>query len=272
MAERKKPKKKASLTEADIILILKDVYEKSGCVVIPKVPDATGYGKVRTADAIILSCWPSRGLSATGVEIKTSRSDLMRELQQPEKAESIARYMDMWILCVSNEKVYDGLEALIPKPWGIVIVGSGNTKIKTVREAEKMDADTWGRDFCCALVRQASQTVFPEADLKKMVEKAGNDGFQRGWDAGEKHGRESVERHSVADLRENVKKFEELSGIQITSYSDPTKLVAQLAQLTFIADSWHNPNAAIDRAMDRLREAKKELEESFGPFGDGEDK
>lgn len=48
----------------------------NGYLVLGEVRWATGYGKQseRRADAIVMSLWPSRGLTVTGFEFKASRA------------------------------------------------------------------------------------------------------------------------------------------------------------------------------------------------------
>lgn len=58
-----------------------------------QVSNGTGWhGRKRFADALVLSCWPSRGINLSGIEVKVSRSDWRRELDIPEKAEAIAKW------------------------------------------------------------------------------------------------------------------------------------------------------------------------------------
>lgn len=62
-----------------------------------EVRSGTGHSsQVRYADAMALGLWPSRGLELTGFEIKVSRSDWLRELKEPQKADRIGRFCDRW--------------------------------------------------------------------------------------------------------------------------------------------------------------------------------
>ena len=51
-----------------------------------EVANATGSAATRSADAIAMGLWPSRGLYLQGFEIKVSRSDWLSELKNPAKA------------------------------------------------------------------------------------------------------------------------------------------------------------------------------------------
>lgn len=72
---------------------------------VPKVRDAAGFSATRTIDAIAMSLWPSRGLELHGHEIKVSRSDWLRELKEPEKAEAFSSVVDRWWLVVSDAQI-----------------------------------------------------------------------------------------------------------------------------------------------------------------------
>lgn len=61
-----------------------------------EVRNATGANAKRSADAVALNLWPSRGLTVRGFEIKVSKADLRNEIAQPDKAEAIATYCDEW--------------------------------------------------------------------------------------------------------------------------------------------------------------------------------
>lgn len=80
------------MTETDILRILSEKYAEPEYIVLTHVRSATGFQDLqpRTADAMICSCWPSRGHEIWGVEVKVSRSDFLAEIKNPEKAEKIA--------------------------------------------------------------------------------------------------------------------------------------------------------------------------------------
>jgi hypothetical protein len=54
-------------------------------VVLEQVPDATGIHQGHWIDVAVFDLWPSKGLLRSAFEIKVSRSDFIRELQQPSK-------------------------------------------------------------------------------------------------------------------------------------------------------------------------------------------
>jgi hypothetical protein len=52
-----------ALTSNDLCQLLRARYHPSNAVLLFEVPDATGTLKTRTADAVVLDLWPSRGLT-----------------------------------------------------------------------------------------------------------------------------------------------------------------------------------------------------------------
>lgn len=72
---------------------LRKTFKPPAYIVLGEVRNTTGYARrVRIADALVLSTWPSRGLYIHGFEIKSSRNDWLREFGAPEKAEEIFQF------------------------------------------------------------------------------------------------------------------------------------------------------------------------------------
>lgn len=129
-------------------------------VVIEEVAPGTGWsGTSRWADVLALAVWPSKGLTLDGYEIKASRADLRRELENLEKHRAVARYCDNWWLVAWDEKVLEtGRE--IPDEWGIMITVSEDWDERALKVLKKPIArtpDPWPRSFTCSLVRNAAQ-------------------------------------------------------------------------------------------------------------------
>jgi hypothetical protein len=95
-------------------------FVEGSTVLLPQVRAATGASAERTVDAIAMQIWPSRGLTIEGVEIKTARSDFLRELAQPEKSDGIAAFCSKWWIAAPHGVVTDGdLEGESwPVQWG----------------------------------------------------------------------------------------------------------------------------------------------------------
>src|ERR1019366_7824171 len=94
------------ITEADVLSALAKRYPPPGYAFLQHVRNRTGYGGgVRTADALAMSLWASQGMYLHGFEVKVSRSDWVREIKSPEKADEIAKFCDRWWVAVSDDSV-----------------------------------------------------------------------------------------------------------------------------------------------------------------------
>ena len=88
----------------ELLLKLSNKFPSPQYAFLSQVRNQTGYGNlsdgIRTADAMALGLWPSRGNYLHGFELKVSRSDWLNELKDPAKAEAIAKYCDMFSLVI----------------------------------------------------------------------------------------------------------------------------------------------------------------------------
>lgn len=89
-------------------------------IVAEKVRNIVGFamreGQLRTADAIAIDTWESKGLEIHGFEVKCSRSDWLTELKAPEKSEPFRAFCDRWWLVTSSKDIVKPGE--LPEGWG----------------------------------------------------------------------------------------------------------------------------------------------------------
>lgn len=117
-----------------------------------EVGDGTGARHTRSADAVIMGLWPSRHNLLEGVEIKVHRSDWLRELKAPEKAEAIARFCDRWWIHATPGVV---LPEELPPNWGLRVYDGRIWK--TAVEAPPLAPVPPTRPFLAALLRRSDQ-------------------------------------------------------------------------------------------------------------------
>lgn len=108
----------------------------------------------RTADAVAMDLWKSKGLQLHGHEVKISRGDWQNELRDPEKWRGVGRYMDRWWLAISDLDIVRGGE--LPASWGLMLVTP--TTVHVIRKAPKLEPVPVDRSFLAALVRAAAKT------------------------------------------------------------------------------------------------------------------
>lgn len=127
-----------------------------------------GAGAERTADAVAMNLWESRGLAVHGFEVKVSRSDWQREIRQPEKAEPLIQRVDFWWLVVGDPAIVRDGE--LPEGWGLMVPRGGKlvaTVQPTKREGARID-----RGFVASLLRRVDRDAMASRHLRDAVNAA----------------------------------------------------------------------------------------------------
>lgn len=101
-------------------------------VLAPEVRNRAGFSASRSADLIVMDTWESGPVRLIGHEIKVSRSDWLRELKDPSKAEAFIPYMAEWWLVVSDRKIVRDGE--LPEGWGL-LAPAGNALRAVVKSS-----------------------------------------------------------------------------------------------------------------------------------------
>ncbi len=197
---------KKQWTEADVFRLLEKRYAGDAVALLSQVADGTGMNKCRTADVVAVSCWPSRGLYMTGIEIKVSASDFRKELQQPNKSESIQRYCRYWYVA-APKGVID--VALLPESWGLIECTTNRTL--TTKVAPTLKEQPVDMDLLCSILRNASAASVPRqlyvAATTGVEERILKQVAKEMVDVRAALGREAE------SLRENVRLFEKKTGM-----------------------------------------------------------
>jgi hypothetical protein len=121
---------------------------------LEQVRNGTGYAKAaRTADAVAMGLWPSRGIDVHGMEIKVSRSDWKAELKQPHKAHEIQQYCDYWWVVAPSVDVVPLSE--LPQNWGLLI--PHGKSLRAAKEAPKLEPASLDRLFVASVLRNVRQ-------------------------------------------------------------------------------------------------------------------
>ena len=195
---------------ADIRAALHARYDGEAWALLWEVPDGTGSNKSRTADALAMSLWPSRGLLLHGHELKASRTDWLKELSQPSKAESICRYCDHWWIVAGDKGIVRDGE--LPPTWGLMVLKGG----KLIQEvaAPKLEPLPVDRAFLCGILRAQTRAASKEDGKILRAE------FDRGYATGQKQANrgESHYKEALDKLTASVRAFQEESGLTVSTY------------------------------------------------------
>ncbi len=198
------------MTTSNIRRLLERRFCRPEWALFHEVAEATGMSK-RRADAIAMNLWESRGLAIHGFEIKISRSDWLRELREPAKAEAVMRNCDHWWVVAPKGIV---LADEVPVTWGHYEVdGRG---ICCARKAPQLDnAHVNGvRSFMAALIRRAGE--FDEAERDRLVRAETERIRAKATEEAEQMARSRSRDYDA--LKAQVDAFERRAGIRITEY------------------------------------------------------
>jgi hypothetical protein len=243
------PETKRHYGTNDLRAMLRAKYPMPEYCLMEEVRDAAGFKGKRSADAIAMAMWESRGLEILGFEVKASRSDWLRERKNPEKADAIANYCDRWFIvaapgCVKLEE--------LPEAWGLMEArGKGLAIIKAA--PKRVDPHPLTRTFVAAMMRRCGELdeQIRWAAIQKETTKARDDA--------QASARRDVE-HGTRDLQELRKKLalvKEATGIDLESYRfDDEKVIAALKFALAahdLNDSWDGLRG-LQRTMQKLNE------------------
>lgn len=228
---------------------------KGEWVMMTEVRNATGFTRKRNryADAVAIQCWPSAGLELHGFEIKVSRSDLVSELTDPEKAHAIKKFCDrFWLVIPSSTMLKEGE---LPLDWGLLI--SHGKHLKVSKAAPPLKPEAMPRTFLASLLRSAKGGNAAEVSLRA----AESAGYERGRMLNERELQRAQADHDCTKRR--LDEFERVLGridmgtipdlkerIQTARALDPK---AMLRRITNFRDE-------LDRMIERFNRWKGETE------------
>lgn len=200
--------------------LLRKRYAQPEWVLVEEVAPNTG-GGTRYADAVAVNLWNSRGHAIHGFEIKVSRADWLKELKQPEKAESVFSFCDHWWIVAPKEIIKDGE---LPTSWGLLDLTESGLRVKM--EAPRLQPRSVTRGFFASLVRRSFENISAIAEqMNKAAMIEARTSMQKENDA--ELNRRSKE---LLTLKASLKVFEEETGLTINRYSGPPIEVIRLAQ------------------------------------------
>jgi hypothetical protein len=220
-------------------------YAAPEWALLEEVAPKTG-GGTRYADAVAVNLWSSRGHAVHGFEIKVSRSDWLRELKQPEKAEDVYQYCDYWWIVAPKGIVKDGE---LPPTWGLLELRESGL-VQSVA-APKLSPKPITRGFFASLMRRGHEQVTSIAErMQRNAINAAhaeiNERVKREVEYGTKHLRE---------LEAKLAELKEKTGIDIQRYGGTSAETIKLAHKLESLSGWRG-----DGALSKLTELAADLE------------
>jgi hypothetical protein len=246
------------MTEYEFFTALKSRYNSREYALLPQVRNATGYArKTRTADALAISLWPSRGIDVHGFEFKDSRADWLKELKEPEKSEEIGRFCSFWWLAVSDREIIKKDE--LPKGWGLVLV---NGEVKTVQQAPRREAMEPSWAFMASVLRTASEVVIDEKDVEARINAEVQKRVREIDKANAESSKKENERHEAEyrKLHNAIQEFENASGVGLSRYQGQNQRIGEAVRFV-LAGGLKGELERIAEVLPTLAYAQRGLEE-----------
>lgn len=236
-----------SAAETMVFDRLRRTFKAPEYALLRGVTDATGHDMARTADAMAMGIWKSRGLHLHGIEIKSSRNDWLRELKDPAKADQIARFCDKWWIAIPDERIVAAGE--LPTGWGLILCGEKRNKVLT--DAPLLDALPMTRTFLAAILRRTFEQATPEGEIRKRVLAE----VERAKAAVRA---EERARHddNMADTRARLEAFHEATGL------NPLTASWHLPEIATVVKAVQGGGWKVER-LQRLLEALDEARSQF---------
>lgn len=154
----------ADMTSTDIVKSLLVKHPSPEWASFTELATGTGAFSRNYIDFWTMSCYPSKGFRTVAYEIKCSRGDFMREIDNPKKREMAVELSSECYFVVPHGLIKP---EEVPEPWGLCYVNkSGQTVRKQVAKQRKFEPDIM---FMAAVARKASEaTVLRRQALLKF--------------------------------------------------------------------------------------------------------
>lgn len=232
---------KLHVTTAAVRDMLRKRYAAPEWALMEEVAPETG-GGTRYADAIAVNLWKSRGHAVHGFEVKVSRSDWLRELKDPEKAEPVFRYCDHWFIVAPRGVVKDGE---LPPTWGLFEVRASG--LVAVKAAPKLKAQPITREFFASMMRRGFELLDATAERKVVEARAEID--RRVREDSDRRVRDAT--RELEELRRHIQRLKDETGIDIGRYSGPPIEVIKMAQRLQSLGGYYSDGAGF-KGLERL--------------------
>jgi hypothetical protein len=213
----------------------------------------------RRVDFAALSCWRTRGYRLVGAEIKVSRADWLRELQEHEKSRGWTEACDEFYI-VAPKGIVQRDE--VPREWGFLELVGARLMTRAYAPSRDRPADVPREVFARIIGR-----------LRDEVERVAVTARMKVWNEAEKRGRESAERDLAslrADLASAERQLAELRKALGVESGDWRRHEKALTLARFIAPIIKHSDTPeiVRRLASHLRTSLTHYEESSGKVRD----
>lgn len=221
------------------------------------LPEVQPPGSTRRCDLLRIGMWASRGRTVDVHEIKTSRADWQRELDDPAKAEAWWPYSSrFWIVApagmIRPEELPDG--------WGLMVppARTGHRRFKTIVEPA-LRTPALNMDFLAILINRVEN--IHEAEIRRLLEAHRSEVFTAVRSERERVGTTAL-APDLKDRLEFLERLEKAIGMPLDRYSfgsgnriTSDELATALREYTRDHAALQRRAADLERMVGNLRDA-----------------
>ncbi|MDD5702121.1 MAG: hypothetical protein PHU23_08745 [Dehalococcoidales bacterium] len=173
-------KKTKEYTSADLVNLLRDKYKvyditngNNPAILLEQVANATGFSAGRWIDAAVFEMWPSKGLTRRAFEIKISRGDFLREMNNPSKYQWCRQHFhEFWYVApkdvIKVEELPEGAGWLYP----------AGSRLITGRQASHIRNPELNDELLASFLRSAGKEIQNAAKRDKAQILSQDEGYQ----------------------------------------------------------------------------------------------
>lgn len=229
---------------------LRKRYSSPAYATFEEVTEGSG-GFGQRVDFMAMNLWASRGYHLEGFEIKVSRSDWLREMKRPDKAESIFKRCDFWHL-VAPRGSFRVDE--IPEPWGVIEVLGGNA-LRVFKKAPKLNPAPLDRGLIAMLLRRDDQKI------ERMINSAADKRVSENLKYSEERIAREVETKTKNLRADGARWAEFCAAMGVKDYTAPTELANAIKAVRALGldGTWGGIigiENALRASLDRIEKAK----------------
>jgi hypothetical protein len=191
-----------------------------------------------------------------GFEVKVSRSDWVREIKSPEKADEIAKFCDRWWVAVSDDSVVRDGE--LPETFGLLVMRDGKLVQKV--EAKVIEAPPMSRALLASILRNATDSLVPVDTVETRAQEiAAKLVDQARSDVRHEYGNSARDLDAIKDI---VAKFEAASGVSLHHSWEMANIGAAVKAIVADSRAMEHSASALDSARNALTNAIKAIDKA----------
>lgn len=251
-------------------LSLRRKYDFPEWALFEEVPGKTG----KRADAIAFNMFPSRNFKTLGLEVKASRGDWKKELQDISKADYFVGQCDEWYVVAGRKGIVK--ESELPVGWGLLEMKGGG-KLYTIVESDLTDHQNRppDREFYARGIQKAMKRA---RQRKREKNRARREGYRKGKKEGKQEPEDMTREQKK--LIENGLKYQEIQDMglflsprkdrveRLKRAQDLLKTIKQEDRFLSLAGNMQNIEDKAQDMQQELTELREEVREFDRNRGD----